>query len=164
MLHQAAWQELCLHRWHESRAHGLPKAGERKLELPPLTPPLQGTQGHAQALREACGDGSRLCQLRRHQNYGQAEIDTSAQETHGDASGALAALAAAETQPLFEIGTNLTGAASGLARVIGLMKSAATGAPSSSGLLCKLLVYAHKDLKELDVLKQGMAHWNGLSS
>ena len=44
------------------------------------------------------------------------------------------------------------------------MKSAATGAPGSSGLLCKLLVYAYKDLKKLDVLKQGMAHWNGLSS
>jgi hypothetical protein len=105
-----------------------------------------------------------LCQLRRHQNYGQAEIDTTPQETHGHAGGALAALAAAKAQPLFEIGTNLTGAASGLARVIGLMKSATAGAPSSSGLLCKLLIYAHKDLKELDVLKQGMAHWNGLSS
>jgi hypothetical protein len=30
--------------------------------------------------------------------------------------------------------------------------------------LCKLLVYADQDLKKLDVLKQGMAHWNGLSS
>jgi hypothetical protein len=43
MLHQAAWQELCLHRWHEARAHDLPKTGKRELKLPPLTPTLQGT-------------------------------------------------------------------------------------------------------------------------
>jgi hypothetical protein len=44
------------------------------------------------------------------------------------------------------------------------MKSATTSAPGSAALLCKFLVYADKDLKKLDVLKQGMAHWNGLSS
>jgi hypothetical protein len=44
------------------------------------------------------------------------------------------------------------------------VQGAATGTPGISGLLRKLLVYAYKDLKKLDVLKQGMAHWNGLSS
>ena len=50
--------------------------------------------------------------------------------------------------------------------VTGLLTTAGatTGAPGSAGLLCKFLVYADQDLKKLDVLKQGMAHWNGLSS
>lgn len=54
---------------------------------------------------------------------------------------------------MFKIRTDLSRAASWFARVVRPVEGAATGAPSSSGLLCKFIVYAYKDLKKLDVLK-----------
>jgi hypothetical protein len=115
-------------------------------------------------LREARGDGTRLRQPCGHQNHGHAEIDTSAQKAHGHAGGAFAAGVAAKAQPLFKIRTDLRGAAAWFAWVVRPVEGSTTGAPGSAGLLCKFLVYADQDLKKLDVLKQGMAHWNGLSS
>lgn len=61
----------------------------------------------------------------------------------------------------FKIRTDLSRAASWFARVVRPVEGAATGTPDSSGLLCKLLVYADKDLKKLEVLKHGMA-WHGI--
>ena len=63
-----------------------------------------------------------------------------------------------------QIRTDLRRAASWFAWVVRPVEGSTTGAPGSAGLLCKFLVYADQDLKKLDVLKQGMAHWNGLSS
>jgi hypothetical protein len=115
-------------------------------------------------LREARGDGTRLRQPCGHQNHGQAEIDTPTQKAHGHTGGAFAAGVAAKAKPLFKICTDLSRAAAWLAWVVRPVEGSTTGTPGSAGLLCKFLVYAYKDLKKLDVLKQGMAHWNGLSS
>ena len=65
---------------------------------------------------------------------------------------------AAKAQPLFKIRTDLRRAASWFAWVVCPVEGATTGAPGSAGPLCKVLVYADKNLKKLDVLKQGMAH------
>jgi len=76
---------------------------------------------------------------------------------------AYAALTAAKAQPLFKVRPDLGRTAAWFARVVRPVQGATTGAPGGSGLLGKFLVYAYKDLKKLDVLKQGMAHWNRLS-
>ena len=132
--------------------------------MPPLTPALQGAQWDIKPLRQLHGDRTRLRQPCGHQNHGQAEVDTPAQKAHGYAGSAFAAFTAAKAQPLFKVRTDLSRTASWFARVVRAVQGAATGAAASTGLLRKFLVYAYKDLKKLDVLKQGMAHWDGLSS
>jgi hypothetical protein len=89
----------------------------------------------------------------RHQNHGQAEIDTPAQKANRHTGGAFAAGVAAKAQPLFKIRTDLSRATSRFAWVVRPVERATTGTPDGSGLLRKLLVYAYKDLKKLDVLK-----------
>jgi hypothetical protein len=44
------------------------------------------------------------------------------------------------------------------------MKNAATRTPHSARLRCEFMINVKQKFKELDVLQEGVAHWDGLSS
>ena len=85
-------------------------------------------------------------------------MNTPTEEPHRHRRDAPAALAATETETHGEILSDRPWTAARLAREMGLMKWATTGAAKKAGLIGQILVDQEQLLEKLDIAKDGVAH------
>ncbi len=137
---QARRQMRCRNRRHEPRARRSPERGGRQLLDPPRTPPGKRSPRHAQRTRKT---GARWHWLRmpgRGKNHRERHVQTPSQEANRRRRRATTAPAATKTQPRFELGANLSGAAPRLARIVRPVQSASAPTTAPARLVGQFLV------------------------